>query len=134
MINMTVCKYKNGDYGEVIKFESGRSGYAVAKIETVPFYDSAITFTHSLNGICTSVKMDMVYKQVFTPDRQVPNINDYEISSIVVLRPKIVCQLQSPGKSTYISMESVSEKNKDIVEKYLELKNTTLTNIFKYSF
>lgn len=125
-----LCKYKNGDYGEVIHFSTGRDGYTIGQIQTVPFYDSAVTFTHTLNGICMSIEMDMVYKQIFTPNRIIPNKIDFEIINLIILKPKTICILKSLGEVNTYDISKISEKNKDIVSKYLELKNASLKTVF----
>lgn len=129
-MRIMLCKYKNGGYGEVIEFSSGRDGHTIGQIQTVPFYDSAVTFTHSLNGICVSIEMDILYKQIFTPHRIIPNKVEFEIDNLIILKPKIICILKSPGEVNTYDISKISEKNKDIVSKYLELKNASLQTVF----
>lgn len=125
-----LCKYKNGVYGEVLKYSIHDE-----KITTAPFNDCSVEISHGMNGICTSIHIDAIYRNTFSgvlPSISYNDVNDFEVMELVVFRKFPVCKLSDKGtRDKLLNVDRISTKNQDIIRKYLDSKNISLTDVFK---
>lgn len=125
-----LCKYKNGLYGEVLKYSIRDE-----KITTAPFNDTSVEISHGMNGICDGIHIDAIYRNTFSsllPSISYNDINDFEIMELVIFRKVITCKLSDKGtRDKLLNVDKISDKNQDILRKYLDSKNTSLADVFK---